>query len=388
MSAPLRLFKASSYNAGALAAFYAAHPGLAGQSFARQRAALEDTLLVGTDFWRAGLAATGRFEVFETVLNARPLQEAWASEHGLSPAEAADPMAILLAQIEAFAPQVLFSHDFETLRPAFRRQARGRASSIRLVFGWDGIARNDPELFSGCDLMLSCIPHVADFYRTRGFAAAHFPYSFHEALAERLGPRPPEPSCPLLFAGSVQLKSNLHFQRADLLWRVRQHLPLTLHAGGAVEQWRWREAAQRRRLRHLRWREARMVHDLGCCNRGPLHGLAMFRALAEAGIVLNMHIDAARGQASNMRLFEATGAGACLLTDWQEDLPRYFAPGLEVETYRDAGELVEKAKALLADPARREAVAAAGRARTMRDHTFARRAGLLEGILREALANR
>lgn len=373
---PIRLFKASSFHAGALAAFYAERPGLAEASHAEQWRALCADLLVGTDFWQEGLEASGRFVVFETVLNCAPLQHAWARENGFADRET---LGILLAQIERFAPTVLFSHDFEILNPEFRAEARRRTPSIRLVFGWDGIARNDYAKFAGCEVMLSCIPHVVDFYKSQSVDSYLFPYSFTDKLVNRL----PQGNCsiPLSFIGSVQLKSRLHFQRAELLYRALRELPVTIHAAGSITKWRLSEREQRRRLRHFEFRLAWVAHELGKANRGELFGLPMFATLAKSAITINIHIDAAKGQASNMRLFEATGAGACLLTDWQEDLGNYFEPDVEVATFRNADELVAKARFLIENPDERARIAEAGRARTMREHLFSHRVSRLEEIL-------
>ena len=52
----------------------------------------------------------------------------------------------------------------------------------------------------------------------------------------------------------------------------------------------------------------------------PLFGLDMFQGLRDSQVTLNTHIDISPRSASNMRLFEATGAGSCLLTDRKENL--------------------------------------------------------------------
>jgi spore maturation protein CgeB len=109
----------------------------------------------------------------------------------------------------------------------------------------------------------------------------------------------------------------------------------------------------------------------------------MYRVLARSRIVVNRHGDIAEGFANNMRLFEATGMGALLLTEEATNLGELFVPGQEVETYADADELVAKIRALLADEDRRAAIAAAGQRRTLDDHTYARRMVELDQILRE-----
>ncbi len=55
-------------------------------------------------------------------------------------------------------------------------------------------------------------------------------------------------------------------------------------------------------------------------------GLEMYRKLAKSKIRLNCHEEIAGNYASNMRLYKATGMGACLITDWKENLPNIFEP--------------------------------------------------------------
>jgi spore maturation protein CgeB len=113
----------------------------------------------------------------------------------------------------------------------------------------------------------------------------------------------------------------------------------------------------------------------------------MFRQLRAGRVALNTHIDISTRSASNMRLFEATGVGACLLTDSKENLRELFEPDAEVVAYRDADECVEKVRYLLGHESLRRDIAAAGQRRTLRDHTFASRAALIDGVIREELSN-
>lgn len=76
----------------------------------------------------------------------------------------------------------------------------------------------------------------------------------------------------------------------------------------------------------------------------------------------------------NLRAFEAPAAGALATYPDVPDLPLAFAPDEEVVVYRDLPELKEKIDRLQRDLARAAAIAAAGRARVLREHTFAHRA--------------
>ncbi len=111
----------------------------------------------------------------------------------------------------------------------------------------------------------------------------------------------------------------------------------------------------------------------------------MYQALHNAKISLNLHIDAAGNNANNMRLYESTGVGAMLLTDHKDNLHTLFEPGQEVVAYRSQEECSELIGYYLSHEAERQAIAAAGQARTLKEHTYAHRMQELVDILSQSL---
>ena len=95
----------------------------------------------------------------------------------------------------------------------------------------------------------------------------------------------------------------------------------------------------------------------------------MLRVLAQCKIALNRHGGVAGDHAINMRLYEATGAGALLITDAKSDLSDIFVPDREVVTYSTEDELVDRIRYYLDNDTQREQIARAGQQRTLRDHT-------------------
>jgi spore maturation protein CgeB len=112
-------------------------------------------------------------------------------------------------------------------------------------------------------------------------------------------------------------------------------------------------------------------------------GLDYYDVLARSKIVFNRHIGCAGNDASNMRMFEATGMGACLLTDNKRNLRDLFEPGVEVVTYENIDDAIQKVEYLLAHDREREAIAKAGQRRTLEDHSFEKRVHTLAGIIGE-----
>jgi spore maturation protein CgeB len=123
--------------------------------------------------------------------------------------------------------------------------------------------------------------------------------------------------------------------------------------------------------------------------RGPLFGEALVRTYARAVVALNVHqffgepAAAGRyGAGANQRVFELAGIGCLQLVDAKADIVRSFAPDREIVLFRSAGELRERAAALLADPAGARTIGARSRERALREHTWRHR---LEELLTRSL---
>ncbi|MEI8202586.1 MAG: glycosyltransferase, partial [Bacteroidota bacterium] len=118
--------------------------------------------------------------------------------------------------------------------------------------------------------------------------------------------------------------------------------------------------------------------------QAPIYGMNMYKALSRAKIGFNIHADIASNFAANMRMFEVTGVGSCLITDWKPNLHEMFEDGEEVVSYKTAEECVEKVKYLLDHPEERKRIAQNGQQRVFRQHTYTNRiAKLHEFILKE-----
>ncbi len=79
------------------------------------------------------------------------------------------------------------------------------------------------------------------------------------------------------------------------------------------------------------------------------------------------------------RVFEAAGAGACLITDAWEGLELFLEPEAEVLVARDGREVAEQVRRLTKKRAR--AVGKAARRRILSQHTYAHRAAEVEAVL-------
>jgi len=111
-------------------------------------------------------------------------------------------------------------------------------------------------------------------------------------------------------------------------------------------------------------------------------GTARHNALnSSARAVLNIARDsmAATGFSPATRIFEAAGAGACLLTDRWEGIELFLQPNEEILVARDGADVADHLRALT--PARAQAIGARARARILAEHTYDRRAAQVDQLL-------
>ena len=107
-----------------------------------------------------------------------------------------------------------------------------------------------------------------------------------------------------------------------------------------------------------------------------------------ARAVLNISRDsmASTGFSPATRVFEAAGAGACLLTDPWEGIALFLTPDKEVLVARDGIDVAEAVAALT--PERATEIGQAALRRVLAEHTYDRRAALLHRLLTDLMVSR
>lgn len=110
------------------------------------------------------------------------------------------------------------------------------------------------------------------------------------------------------------------------------------------------------------------------------------RINCSAGVVMNINRSsmASFGFSPPTRIFEAAGAGACLLCDDWPGIEECFTPGVELIVVRSAEDVVHALNEH--DAASRRRMGAAFLDRALRDHTYAQRAEQAERAFRDCLA--
>jgi len=374
---------------GFLREMYLARPGLHKASYAEQMAVRNESLFGVADFYSRNFIAHGH-QAIEVHLNNPWLQYAWAREHGVDVAPPAPPHGVipakallagaerrfrrladrvlaklgralpewaagadwenlvLRAQIADFRPDVILNQEMAAMRSQVLKTLK---APDRLIIGQIASSLPENEVFNVYDLVISSLPNQVAWFRAQGVKAELNRLAFEPSALERLGPQP-ECDIPLSFVGSL---SPDHVSRIAFLEYVATRTPLKVWGNGI-------EALPK-------------TSPLHACYQGEAWGRDMYNILRRSKITLNFHIDLAEGWANNMRLYEATGMGALLLTDWKRNLAEIFVPGEHVAAYTDAEDCVGQVHALLADDVTRERIAVAGQQHAIQQQNYFRRVG-------------
>jgi hypothetical protein len=308
-------------------------------------------------------------EAWDLHINNETLQRAWGREHGVSlepqsewrlklrrgfvpwPVRVLHDVEwfspILLAQIEYYKPDVIISTDMHMMSYQLLAEIKPR---IKLLIGQNGPLHPDDNgwrAWKQYDLITSSFPATVDHALERNVPAVLHRLGFDPSVLDHIGT--PDRDIPASFVGSF---FDVHSSRTELIDQLCA--TTTLQIWGLVPGTGFPTPGL----------EARY--------QGPAWGVEMFRVLRRSKIVVNHHGNVAPF-ANNMRLYEATGTGALLITDWKENMPDMFEPGKEVVCYRSNEECIELVQYYLEHEEERAAIARAGQERTLRDHTYARR---------------
>jgi spore maturation protein CgeB len=377
-----------------LAWFYSRQPGLESAPYATQMAARNASLFGVADFYSRNFAALGHVAAEIHVNNAR-LQAAWAREHGiaaeppqpygaighkappawleravtpfkpllrplarkigLSPKLDTQAEKILLAQIEEFKPDLVLNQDLFHVDTKLMRRIKDIGDPIAI--GQVGIEPSRGEEWAVYDLMISQLPTTVKAFRARGIRSEVNHLAFEPSVLDAL-PEAPALDVDVSFVGTVSAD---HQQRTALLEAVAKRYNLKL----------WGTLP----------RSLPASSPLHRCFQGDVWGAEMYQVLWRSRISLNSHIDLAGREAGNMRLFEATGAGAFLLTDFKDNLDTLFAPDREVAVWRSIDDCLKAIEYHLRDEKSRAEIAHAGQARTMAQHTYRHRTAEILGFV-------
>lgn len=297
-------------------------------------------------------------EAEEIIINDGQLQAKWAKENGFG-VFALPPLmsnginflfgrdwrfAVLLKQVQAARPDVLFIHEQSILTDAMVKELKRH---VRLTVCQTASPLLARRSYASIDLFLTSFPHFVEIFRAKGINAEYVKLGFDARILKEISMDDPKEI--LTFVGGV---SRYHPERIQMLENVSFLFPLVCYGYT---------------------KGVSLSTRLKKCWRDEVWGLTMYQKLRGSRMSLNLHAQAAGECANNMRLYEATGVGTCLVTDWKKNLGGLFDIDREVVAYKNNGELIDKLRYLHEHPQECKKIAEAGQRRTLLDHTYALR---------------
>lgn len=373
----MRIAVFDTYYARFMADLYRRNARLRSASSEVQTEALLAAAFGTSDFYSRHLKALG-WEAEDIIGNSVPLQSAWARENSepfsawamklphrtfrlpvIGPKLAALPglMEVAVARIRAMQPDVLYVQDLSFFTPDALKDIK---KHVRTVVGQIACPLPPEQFLAGYDLILTSFPHFVPRFQAMGIKSEYFRIGFDTRVLEILGKV--EQDVPVSFVGGI---SRHHGKAIPLLEKLADETPIQFFGYGAKTL--------------PKTSPIRKKHN------GEVWGPQMYRALARSRITVNRHINVAENNANNMRLYEATGVGALLITDQKDNLGELFEVGKEVVAYSSPEECVDLINYYVAHPQEAAAIAAAGQQRTLRDHTYRSRMAELSEILHRHL---
>ena len=341
-------------------------------------------------YYSHALACLG-YEAADICIDFEFLQKLWAREHNLEYNERNWLREILSAQLKTLQPDIAFLDDLYYFDTAYRQFLRDAAPKPIKIIGWRAAPTEDYGLFTDVDLMLTCTPLFVDQLRSNGAKAELMMHAFEPSILEMVDHSQGR-DLDFTFVGNFVLRNGFHNERLEL---VKSLLDSTnLQVWGTISEPYTPSLPNRifRRLtggangRYIGPRATFLMQQYQNRFHDSVLALEYFKILSRSKINLNKHIDCAENYAGNIRLFEATGMGACLVTDWKVNLPEMFVPDVEVIAYRSPEECAEKVRYLLDHEDQLQSIAEAGQRRTLRDHTYQKRAEELDELFKKAWA--
>lgn len=423
---------AGMHSKAAMDSLYSKHPGLENASYARQQQALFENAYMYSDSFSKEMRKLGHWAE-EIVHDVKPLQMKWMEERGVKVDVDDWQSNIILAQLEYFRPDIVFFQDIHALSYELKSSLKKRIPSIKKIIIFRGFPGVDHKLFKElalADLLLVGSPILVDKCQAQGLKP-HLMYHYfdssiiHQLEKESLA----TPSIDFSFVGSSGYGYEAHRDRYHMLlellqktkielWIDEPHERMTIKSclakgikfgfnlfgletlktlrtypvwpgkickflDESIEQ---KLFAQEPNQDHFRpaSKPLRRLFPSRC--KAPLFGLDMFRVLQQSKVVLNKHSMPAQGTVDNIRLFQATGVGSCLLTDTGSNMVDLFEPDREVVTYSGFEECLEKYRYLLENEKVASQISVAGQKRTLKDHTSAVRCSKMNELIEKMMS--
>lgn len=332
-----------------------------------------------SDFLHRYLQGDYKYETMIVYYNFQILQNKWDTNRDKN------PFSILLRQIKDFKPNIILVTDLwilsneqiEMIKECLEYDVHFIAYHFSVIDKQViDVLKSYDMVFTGCEYYKAELSKYSSNVRVirHAFEPSILGKVKASASMNKLG-----------FVGSVFLGSSIHTNRVDMFSELKKNNIEYDYYGNVSGSM----LNPRTFIDHFihspekllsRWNTINYLNNI--CNPGK-YGIEYYNCIAQYTINLNIHAPILMTGAGNMRMFEVTGIGACLLTDYREENTLLFEEDKEIMVYRNNEELVDKAKYLITNPSAAKKIAQNGQKRTLNEYNYRRKAELYNRYITE-----
>jgi spore maturation protein CgeB len=397
-----KLFSVSSVYPGNLEAFYDKHPEVRQFTYEDHLKLLlnETTEFVGSyirNFRKQGLDAVC------AIANDNTLQKKWVQENNSDRKVDKDT---LFEQVKAYNPEILWIENLSYTSKEWLIRVRKDIKSIKLIVAYHCAPFNSKilESLTSVDFVITCTPGLKMMIENKGKKAYLVYHGFDSDLLPGNSESTGSYTDDFIFSGSLISGGNFHNNRIKLIERIlEENIDISLYVNLenrlkirakqsiyllASLMKKLKMDAVVKNLKILEYGKTKVnmySHSLITRKRPPVYGADMYKLFSQSKVVLNYHIGVAGDYAGNMRMFEVTGCGSCLLTDNKKNMGDLFDTNTEVVVYDSIEDCISKIKWLLDHEDERREIALSGQKRTLSFHTVEKRCETIIEILNREL---
>jgi hypothetical protein len=367
----MKILFVDTYYSKYLSSFRSKIPDVSGLTYFEYKKKLLSDCFGTSDFYSYNFRKMG-WQADDIIINDEVLQNKWAKENGLSikPKWVITKLQnlpymyrflgkpewiqrIALAQILKYEPDIVYMQDLSILDPKSLLEVK---KNSKLLVGQIASPMPSKEYLQCFDLIISSFPHFVNKFIKMGIKSEYQKLAFEPRIIKKVGKQ--KRIHDVSFVGSFTPR---HAEGIKILEEVARQIPINVWGQG---------------LEFLS-----PTSPLRKNYHGEAWGVDMYKILAQSKIVLNRHIGVSEDYANNMRLYEATGMGALLITDRKKNLKDLFKIGKEVAEYSSSEDLVSKVKHYLKSKKECSDIARSGQLHTIKNHSYCTRMAELSDIL-------
>lgn len=329
----------------------------------------------------------------EFINNLPEIALKWAEENDYSPKNSSDIMDIGNEMIKRFKPDIIFVFAPLTyLKSNFLNELISSLSKKPKIIAWYGANCGDENIFRYFDLTLSNSTELINNLNKLNISAKLLQHSFDPIILEKVNTTNAKKNR-IVFFGNLDLQSNEFQDRTEFIYQISKEIPsldifaevskpnlsarakyyllrkrsmLASNLEDYIDSNKLKYWADRYNLPPSPWE---LPRGLAKTIKGAVYGHKMLCKLNTYKIAFNFHNKHTGDCSCNMRIFEATGLGCCLLTDHKSNISSLFELDREIITYKTKDEAIAKANYLLKNPLIAKEIGLAGQKRTLTHYT-------------------